>query len=324
MRLKEVYSICNKYMKKIPEIDIKRLFSDKVKPKSIVKRDDMKFVEPYYIIDILDEKWGQILEELADLEQIPTLSLAVKDIKEILMIDNNIRESFTEEEKGKLIKNFKNLSIQMKTIIDLCETYGYISEEYVGFDLKLPINKDFTSIAKVLNSFDKIINQAPFLNNHEATIEYKKVDLGSTWIEFVINGVASITLLHVLSRFVDDCIKILSHKKNCKQQEESYRRMQIDNEIIEGMVKAHNKMTDALTDKFIKELSGEIEPEDQSRARLCFDMMIELLDKGVEIHQAITENESNELLFPTTEKWNEIGSNVIMQESIEQRNKEMG
>ena len=72
-------------------------------------------------------------------------------------------------------------------------------------------------------------------------------------------------------------------------------------------------------DKYIEELSGKLDPEEQARAQLCFDMMVELLDKGMEIHHAITKNESNTLLFPTSEQWKEISGNLPAAENIEEK-----
>lgn len=319
MRLKDVYLICAKYMERMPELDIKKLFM-KLEQKYIIV--DNASPRKDYLLDFHNSVWEEIVKELEELEKIEGLCPIVNDIKDILFMDGQVKEYYSVDDKGRLMKQFSILSLRMQTIVDLCESFGYSNEEYIGFDIKVPVKNDFSSMTKILSDFNKITQQAPFLNSVDATIQYKKVDLGSTWIEFFIVGTAAITLLNSLSVFIDHCIAILSHKKMCQQQEENLRRMKIANDAIEAMSKVNQDVTGALKDKFISELGEGLGPEEQDRARLCFDMMIELLDQGLEIHQAITKNENNSLLFPTSEKWKEINCNLFNYESIEENQKD--
>ena len=307
MRLREVYSICVEYMKKIPEMNVKELFQEKYRETGQYIINDDKGILKY------------ILQEFEMLGQVNVLKPTLDELKGLMTTEKAINYRYTLNEKSQLMRGFRDLLVQLETIVNVCEGYGYADEEYVGFDIKVPDQRDFSSITKNLNDFNKIMKQSPFLNKCDAVIEYRKIDLGSTWIEFGIRGAAAASLLHIFAKFVDNCIKILSHKKNCQKQEAEYRRMEIDNKLIESMSEAHQKMTEALTNKYIEQLSGKLDPEEQARAQLCFDMMVELLDKGMEIHHAITKNESNTLLFPTSEQWKEISGNLPAAENIEEK-----
>ena len=318
MRLKDVYLICAKYLQRMTELDIKRLFR-RIKNSSIFDIEDGK---KDFLLDINNGVWEEIEKEIEELEKIEGLRSLINDIKGILFVGGQVKEYFSLDDKGNLMKKFSILSLRMQTIVDLCESFGYSNAEYIGFDIKVPVKDDFSSMTKILGDFNKIIQQAPFLNRVDATIRYKKVDLGSTWIEFFIVGTAAIALLNTLSVFIEHCIAILSHKKTCQQQEENLRRMEIANDSIEAVCKANQDVTKALKDKFISELGEGLGHEEQDRIRLCFDMMIELLDQGLEIHQAITKNENSSLLFPTPERWKEINSNSSNCENIGENQKD--
>lgn len=318
MRLNEAYLLCKKYIDRLPELNIKKLF---IRENSIgfLDLDGEDSNVTRYKLDITNPTFVYIIEELEELEQINALHLKIMEIKNIIYFGDELREIYNENNKKILMRKFTDLSLQMETIVHLCETIGYNDEDGIGFDIKVPVREDFSVMAKVLHDFDRIINQAPFLNVNDATIKYKKVDLGSTWIEFVIKGVAATKLLNIFSTFVDNCIKVLSHKRNCQWQEEEIRRLQIDNRLVEELVITHQKMTSAMIDKFVGELNEKSDPEGEARTKLCFEMMIELLEEGVEIHQAITQNESNKNLFPSVEQWKLISSKKVEQESIEER-----
>lgn len=200
---------------------------------------------------------------------------------------------------------YKHFMIQVNTLLSFFESVGF-SENECGFDIKMPTTDDFDEFSKNIDLFNKALNQCPFLCIENEKITLKKTDIGSIWFEFFIIATGSSIILANLAKIVDKCIKIISHRKTLKQQEELYRQAKLGTEQIENLVECNKKVITALTDECIKELKEEIpdieiKDDGNERIRYTLDSLVKLMDKGMEIYASIDASQEVKDLFPTSD-----------------------
>lgn len=289
MRLEEIYQICKIHQEAL-EAFIER--------QEAIERESDIFSTGRYKKSVD----GELYIILADLKRLP---FGQDDINRI---SNPM--GISEREYLDICKRIYN---KICGIIEMCEMLGYTQvDEEIGFAIKMPININFAELAQCINDFQIILSKCPFLKGKDATISLKRADVGSTWFEFIITGVEAAALLSVFAKMVDQGLILWSHIKTNKQQNELWRRAQIDNQLIKELADNHEKVLSALTNKFIEELSTEpLDNEDKARAELCFKKLTMWIDKGMEIHNAIECKEQIKPVFPTLEKWAELQSNTL-------------
>lgn len=297
MRLEEVYQICKKHQKELKESFLTMKTNEfGAKEMTVIARNSYK--RTFY-------NANKILDELE------TLSFLENDIK-----------SFRENSKNYSQESaYATICHKVDGIIGMCEMMGYTQmHDEIGFSIKMPMDIDFSDFSKCLNDIQIVLTQCPFFSKKDAKISMKKVDVGSTWIEFVIIGIEAMGLLGVFAKVVDKGLVLWSHMKTIKQQEEIIRTAKLDNQLLETLLDNYKKVTEALTDKFIEEISGEqLNDEDKSRAKLCFDKLVLWFDKGMEIHNAIECDNEVKPVFPISSKWKEIQQSTL--KFIDDKNK---
>ncbi len=201
--------------------------------------------------------------------------------------------------------NYKNFMIQVNTIITFCDSVGF-SENKCGFDVKMPPTDDFDDFSKNIELFNKALNQCPFLCVENEKIKLEKTDIGSIWFEFFIIATGSSIILANLAKIVDKCIKIMSHYKTLKIQEELYQKAKLGTEQMKNLVECNAKIMETLTDECIKELKEEIpnieiKDDGNERIRYTLDSLVKLMDKGMEIYASIDASQDVKDLFPTSD-----------------------
>lgn len=291
MRLHKVYTICKKNQEvsnKLSEENLKR---------------DSKYIEI--------QNFGFIEEALDEIGTIPFLKKYVENVNSIFIGDK--KNIVTDEQMIKFKVMLDDLDIRLNSIIQLCEYFEFGMDK-TGFDLKLPSVNDFSSIAECVTDFNFILNQFPAFNLEGAKIQFEKVDMGSTWIEFVVTGVSAISLLNLVADFVNTCVKIWHDILVCKELEKNSKKLGLEEEVIQTMVQAHKKLIDMEMNNYAKNsgINKKYTPEDYDRAALCFDKMVRLLDKGIEIHSSIADNKQDkQVQFPKADDWERISNQIL-------------
>lgn len=291
MRLEEIYQICkrNQY---ILLSYTKNIAGYNENQKSISKTKYDRYKNIFYAVK----------EAIIDLNQLPFLQEDIKNID--LNQEFDLKKSLLQD--GKI---YDKISV----IISMCEMLGYDSlYQKNGFAVKLPTDTDFTTFTKCINDFQLILSQCPFFKIENASFSFRKMDVGSTWLEFVVNGSAAAVLLGIFANVIDKGLILWSHMKTVKQQEEILQSAKLDNQLLETIVGNYETVSNALKEQYIKELSKEeLDEEDKDRAKLCFDKLVTWLDKGMEIHNMIESDKEITPVFPTTERWAEIKGNAL-------------
>lgn len=240
-----------------------------------------------------------------------SISAAIEYVEKISFFDEYlpVLKVFANNKEKMLYTNsdlyqpIKELDIKLTSVIQLCESLGYTSEGN-GFSVKVPM-KDISIYAKCVAEFNIILQQYPKFKESDAIIVLKKVDVGSAWLEFCCTGVAAMTLLSMFADFVKKSIYLYSLTITVRQQKEQYKRTQISTHLMEEFDAIIEKITKEYSEKIVEEIAAgkDMDPEDKARAEMCFNKMVSLLDKGLEIHNTIEQEKDVKPLFPTTEQW---------------------
>ncbi len=291
MRLEEIYQICKKNQH-ILRSYIKNIAGCSSNQKAISKTK----------YEMCKTSFCEAKEAIIDLNQLPFLQ---EDIKNI-----DLDQEF--DPKKSLLQDGK-IYDKISVIISMCETLGYNSlYEKNGFAVKLPAETDFATFAKCINDFQLILSQCPFFKVENASVSFRKMDVGSTWLEFVVNGSAAAALLGIFVNVIDKSLILWSHMKTVKQQEEILQSAKLDNQLLETIIGNYETVSNALKEQYINELSKEeLDEEDRDRAKLCLDKLVAWFDKGLEIHNMIECDREITPIFPTTERWAGIKENAL-------------
>lgn len=287
MRMYSMYFICKTYIGKIKGMQVKS------------RRENATTV--YYI-----DQWQEnsaLLNELAQIAPLKEKARGVIESIPIVFRDDN-RIDLTNSTKVTYEKALNKLSISMQTIMDAYEVLGKKDTEEAssGFDVKLPQFKDLGEFSKCLEDLNFIITQCPYLRSSDGQIKYSSVDIGSTWLTFLIVGAAASTLLYNLSKLVDMAVKIKSHVVTVRMQEEALRSIQIKNEVAAEVFKAFDEANKVIVDQCVGDLKrelGELENgEEDSKAQKSLEKLAYWMDRGLQVYSTIDASREIKDLFP--------------------------
>lgn len=210
---------------------------------------------------------------------------------------------FSHGECNKVRSAISRLHFELSAMCSMCETLG-MDEDSEGFDVKLPPNISLGDAAQCLTDMDIVFSQCPIFPD-DGQIKFSGVDIGSTWLTFVVIGAGIAGTLRVVAELVDKAIALRSHRLAYRQEEEHLRSIQLSNDIIESIIAAHKAALDKMVGDTIQELSDShnvTENEDKERLRLSLDRLGKWIDRGMEIHAGINAPTETKLLFPPIEK----------------------
>lgn len=287
MRMYSMYFVCKTYIEKVQRMGI---------GSRAVNGSEVFFIENW-------RETNRILNELAK------VSFLKEPVKKVL---DTIAVAYRDEERFDISKNTKiaytsavnKLIISMKTVIDMYEMLGIKKDDEVtgGFDVKLPNFNDLGEFAKCLEDLNFIITQCPYLQHDEETIKYGSVDVGSTWLTFMIVGASAGVILHNLSKLVDMAIKIKSHIMTVRTQEELLRSIQMKNEVAAEVFDTFREVNKMLEQQCIGDLRNELGPlkdgEEEGKAQKSIEKLAYWMDKGLQVYSAIDAPQEAKDLFP--------------------------
>lgn len=291
MRLYGMYFICRKYVQDIKQMEVenKQVNGSKV-----------------YFISGWDEKC-LVLNELA---KIMPLRENVRKMYEAIPVVYRDKSQFdiTTSVVNNYIGARKDLVTSMETVISLYEALNTnkTDADISGFDVKLPQFGDIGEFSKCLEDLDFVFKQCPYLKIQGGEIKYGSVDVGSTWITFLITGAAGVTLLANLAKLVDKAIKIKSHCTTVKMQKEMLRGLELKNNIAAEVIDAFDKTNKLITQECVKELENDMgelkDGEEKDKAGRSLEKLGYWIDKGLQIYSAIDAPDEAKDLFPVQEE----------------------
>lgn len=295
MRLYTIYKLCNNNMDSLKECQMNYSYENNVS-----------------IINVTG--WHRAQEALNNLYAIKAFQSDIKRIYEEVPV------IYRKDDSWKVASSKTNIRVYMGTlkdklqgVVDVYESFGF-DEAEIGIDVKMP-KGDFADFSGNVKSLEYIINHCPILKSTDGEIKFSNVDVGSTWLTFMIVGVSATILAKNIATIVDKAIIIKSHWNQTKEQEEQLRTMGLANEVLETTVNSYKMLNNAYMDKALDELGEECKPyengEERDKTKVTLEKMIDLLDKGMEIYSSINCPKEIQTLFPPLETESLIESNDI-------------
>lgn len=221
-----------------------------------------------------------------------------------------------------IYRNFESLNKtiinQMSVIIDLYESMN-ISKNPVGIDVKIPSCEDLKEYIKYLNDLDFIFTQCPYLLHKDETIKFSTVDVGSQWINFIIElsvgSVATFYILNNLALILDKIVILRSHYKSVKQQEEALKVAKHKAELLDSEKEIFDTLKRHYMSEITDSLENEISPledgDQRGRLEKSLEKLCNLLDKGVEIYASIDTPNDIQVLFPTLNEKEKLPDSIL-------------
>lgn len=218
---------------------------------------------------------------------------------------SNLTQAITIEQK---ISDVKELLIQLECIIQLYESLEQ-KEQGIGLDIKVPEIDDITQFKKCIDELEFIFTKCPFFQSNEASLKFRNVDIGSTWIIIGVSSVsiaAASVLLNNIAAFIDKCLIIRSHKKTCEMQQREINKFDCNQKekekLMENIIKVY-KISVSNAIKELEETTGcHIQDGDErGRSEQALEKLEQLIDKGLQIYSAIGSPPEVKVLFEPLE-----------------------
>ena len=255
------------------------------------------------------KSWAERSKVLNELAKMKPLRTPAREVYEAIPVVYRDQDEFdiSGTVKDRFVAARGKLIVAMETVIDMYETINpknVIDEDY-GFDIKMPEFEDL----------DFVMKQCPYLNDKDGQIKYGSIDVGSTWLTFIIVGVGATTVMTNLAKIVDIAIKIKSHITTVKMQEEALRSVEIRDEIAAEVLDAYKKANRILTQNSVAELERELgelkDGEEKDKAGKTLEKLGYWMDKGMQIYSSIDAPVEIKDVFPLQQETNFLSDDLI-------------
>lgn len=209
--------------------------------------------------------------------------------------------------------DMQKLIQQVDAVIGVYESFGF-EESKLGIDIRMP-NGDFKDFVVNIKSLEYIFNQCPLLKVNDGEIRFNNVDVGSTWLTFLLIGTGATIIAQNLAALVDKAIALKSHLILLKQQEEALRKEQFQNDILEATKVTFNLLRETTINQYLDDLQSEeisfTDAEERDKTKLALEKLADLIDKGMEIYASIDSPDEIQVLFPTLETKGLLTDNIM-------------
>ena len=265
------------------------------------------------------KSWAERSKVLNELAKMKPLRTPAREIYEAIPVVYRDQDEFdiSGTVKDRFVAARGKLIVAMETVIDMYETINpkkVIDEDY-GFDIKMPEFDDLGEFSKCMEDLDFVMKQCPYLNDKDGQIKYGSIDVGSTWLTFIIVGVGATTIMTNLAKIVDIAIKIKSHITTVKMQEEALRSVEIRDEIAAEVLDAYKKANRILTQNSVAELERELgelkDGEEKDKAGKTLEKLGYWMDKGMQIYSSIDAPVEIKDVFPLQQETNFLSDDLI-------------
>lgn len=291
MRLFNMYYVCKKSLELMPDM--------KVESRQANGRTT------YFI-----SQWGkksEVLNNIAKLDILRANALSVYESIPVVYRDLD-RFDISDSMAAKFKRKVDDLELSLKTIVDLYESYVLkaVNDSEVGFDMKMPQFDNIGEFSKCLSDMNFIIEQCPYLNQKDSRIRFECVDVGSTWMIFVVIGAGSVLLINNLCKIVDQAVKIKSHVTTVKTQEEMLHSIELKNNIAAEVLEAYKEINKKIVEQSVNDLEKELgnlnDGEERGKVGKSLEKLAFWMDKGLQIYASIDSPGEVKDLFPTQDE----------------------
>ncbi|MCD8364747.1 MAG: hypothetical protein LUC83_02835 [Clostridiales bacterium] len=259
--------------------------------------------------------WNSASDSLMNIAQIG----GFMEKKAIAVIDNvpgpyMKRNSFevSREVGDKIVRSKMEVLHALDCIISLYDDMGLSAEPSLGVDIKLPAYKDFSEYVGYLTKLEFLFSKCTFLDVEGERFEFQNVDVGSSWITFLVVGEAiaggSIRLIKNLLEVIERAQTLRSKHLECEKQKAALEREKQNNErkqvILDYLEESYKKAVDMVIGELETVTGCEIKNEDgdeRGRIKLCLEHTGELLEQGLQFYSTIDSPQEAKALFQPME-----------------------
>jgi hypothetical protein len=179
------------------------------------------------------------------------------------------------------------------------------NEEQYSINFKMPKDvNDFTSLASVCISIDKVLDQLIINETIKGEKRIMSVENGSIWFNLFVGEFAS----RLIGKVAWASAVIFNKASEVRANQEFNRGLKMKNEAIEEMVKIHKVYIDKLITAEAELISNDEfkdskdKHEETQRIKLAIIEFSDLIFRGAEIRPAINAPEQVSNLFPNYSK----------------------
>ena len=226
-----------------------------------------------------------------EINQIYTSGLPNEYLFETLTIPTNIFNTITT--KLQILRN--------KISLALCILDGLKEDDNENtICIKLPDYSNLENLTDDIRLLDKIFQQILSQEKLKSNVKFAGFDVGSNWINIYIPSAAAISFV---GRIIWAACVIRKKKIEGDMQLEELKALKISNKTREDIQNAQaellKKLVQAEATNAIEEQGLKIDNQEYiARTVYAIEKLTDLMNKGIEIHPAITAPEPISDLFP--------------------------
>ena len=206
-----------------------------------------------------------------------------------------------------------NLNYLKNSIDNLLEALTKVvpDESPDSINIKLPPIDDFDDLSNVSKDLHVALTQVLYLDEINASVKIESVENGSIWLNVFIYSQIAVT---VIGRLAWAAAVVYKKILEGRLVEEQIRAYNVKNDSLEDVRESHKRMLNVLIQVEAEYINSESfknnVPENIERIKNSIKMLAELLDKGAEIHPALTTSEQVSNLFPDMKRLPTIESKI--------------
>ena len=228
------------------------------------------------------------------------------------------------------IKNYANYlitgMIALRKVLDAMNMKSDSDEKSIF--IKLPSSNDLKELISTLSAFEQSINQVIINDTINGYLQIERWESGSFWVKLVLGSQAAVFLIGSISWSAAVINKKYQEGRILEQQ---VRALNIKSESLEDLLNTQKKATDLLIKNEVEaiqikhfqkgkvngessgsssEKEGMLDPEQFERLKMATKTFAELIQKGSEIHPALTAPEKVDNLFPDFNQLDSVTSKI--------------
>ncbi|MFC1226672.1 hypothetical protein ACFE6N_22905 [Pedobacter sp. BG31] len=165
--------------------------------------------------------------------------------------------------------------------------------------IKLPEVRDFSDLSKAADSFQKILSQTIVNEDINGEIKIKSVENGSIWLEVALGTTLAVAAIGSLAWAAAVVYKKFQEGRMLSQ---TVNAKKIQNKTKQDLGAALKVMLDYVVESeaqhFCEEHYREADPEKVERVKFTIRELMGEMDKGAEVHPALSAPENVKNLFP--------------------------
>lgn len=212
--------------------------------------------------------------------------------------------ALTLREKDEVRQAAQEIKSSLLTMQSMCVALN-VETESNGFDVKLPPDITLAELADLTKDLNIVFTQCPLLQSDGEQIKLRGVDVGSSWLTFMVIGDAVANLItSTIAAIVGKVHALRAQSLKLKEYEEVVKQAEMKTEILQQVVESNKKIMKDLTAKTAEELAqgkNITSPEDIERIRMSLDVLMDWSQRGMEIYAAIDSPEEIKAAFPSLE-----------------------